>query len=216
MFADFHPITRELYVAEFYNPPLGATPDSVSLSRVAYDAAGNLTLAQGVQLNQSPFGATRTRNIRFTADAGFLALPGYFDQVLGPSECFAHWEAPGSAIPPVGDLNTSCGTPFPSDARGFAPRPEGGPLFYYQSGSTLDAAEFQGGAVVSHTTITPVHPTNQLQLAFGGRVLVSLGPAADEVVTYDVAADLVTLTPIDAAPVGAGPDSGVLIPCPDI
>src|SRR5262249_2221920 len=129
-----------------------------------------------------------------TADAGALVLPGYFD---GDNLCFAHFDAPGTTLPPAGALNKSCGTPFPSDAQGFVPRPEGGPLFYYQSGSTLNAGELSGASVISHSSIAPVHATNQLLMAFGGRVLVSLSPGAAEVATYDVASDLVTLTPND-------------------
>jgi cysteine-rich repeat protein len=210
MFADFHPVTQELWVEATYLPPV-VPIDGVTLARIAYDAAGNMGLAQSQSLSPSPFGAVRARDLRFTADVGFLAVPGYFD---GSSDCFAHWTSPGATIPPLAGLQTSCGTPFPSDAQGFVPRPEGGALFYYQSGTALDAAEFTGATIVSHSSIVPVHATNQLLLAFGGRVLVSLGPAAGEVVTYAIAPDLVTLTPKDAVPLGAAPHAGVLLPCP--
>src|SRR4051794_27611210 len=96
-------------------------------------------------------------------------------------------------------------------------RPEGGPLFYYQSGSTLDAAEFVGtSSVVSHSSITPVHATSQLLLVHDGRLLVSISQGAGAVATYDVASDLVTLTPNDTVPVGAGPASAVVLPCPGL
>lgn len=41
---------------------------------------------------------------------------------------------------------------------------------------------------------------------------VQLAPVA----TYDVAPDLVTLTPNDTEPVAPGSGGGVLLPCPDL
>lgn len=207
LFGDVHPTTAELFVAEFYDPPVGG-PTFVELNRVSYDLAGNLTLAQPASL---AFGASSIRGVHFTADAGYLALPGYAN-----GTCFSHWAAPGSVIPPVGSLNLNCGTPFPSDAKGFVPRPEGGPYFYYQSGTTLNAAEFSGTSIISHTSIAPVHTTNKLLTAFGGRLLVSLGPGVSQVATYDVAPNLVTVTPNDTVSVTGGPNSGVLLPCPNL
>jgi hypothetical protein len=45
---------------------------------------------------------------------------------------------------------------------------------------------------------------------------VSISPSAGEVATYDIASDLVTITPNDTRAVGAGPAAGVLLPCPDL
>ena len=215
LYADLHPTTQDLFVAPYYNPPLGGTPDSVDLARVVYDTAGNLAVAERVYPNPAfppVFNPHQVHGIHFTADAGALVLPGYLD---AGNLCFAHFDAPGTTLQPFSALNESCGTPFPSDAQGFVPRPEGGPFFYYQSGSTLNAGELSGASVISHSSIAPVHVTNQLLVAFGGRVLVSLGRGSSEVATYDVASDLVTLTPNDTVYVGTGPASGVLIPCPD-
>ena len=216
LFADLHPLaTLNLYVAAFFNPPLGATPDTVYLARLQYDAVGSIFVAEYYNANAgpSPFIPVQVRDIRFTADAGALALPGFYD---GTSTCFAHFDAPGAFLPPLASLNKSCGTPFPSDAQAFVPRPEGGPIFYYQSSGGLVAGEFAGASIVAHTPITPAHATNQLLTAFDGRLLVSLGPGAGEVATYDVAPDLVTLTPNDTVGVGASPRSGALVPCPDL
>jgi hypothetical protein len=141
-----------------------------------------LSVAQSQQLSAS-FGAQWSRDIRFTADAGYLAVPGPWN---GSARCFAHWVAPGTSISPSGDLVQHRGLPFPGDGLGFASRPEGGPTFYYQTTSTL-------------------------LLAFGGRLLVSIAPGGESA-TYDVGPDLVTLTPNDTVSHGAGPDSGVLVP----
>jgi hypothetical protein len=209
-FSDMHPITKELYVAEAYDPPLGG-PIVQTLSRVTYDAAGNLSVAQSQQLSAS-LGSQWSRDIRFTADAGYLVVPGHWN---GSTRCFAHWVAPGTSIPPAGALVQQCGLPFPGDSLGFVPRPEGGPMFYYQSTSTLSSGELDGTDVTSNGGFVPVHNTNQLLLAFGGRLLVSIAPTG-QIATYDVGPDLVTLTPNDTVSLGAGPDSGVLVPCPDL
>jgi cysteine-rich repeat protein len=214
LYADLHPTTLDLYMAAFFNPPLGATPDTVYLARVTYDAAGNLAIAESYNANTGfPFAPVQVRDLRFTADGGRLALPGFFDST---NLCFAHFDAPGPPLPPITSLNKSCGTPFPSDYLGFVPRPEGGTRFYYQSGALLTAAEFVGTSIVAHSSISPVHATNQLLMAFGGRLLVSLGPGAGGVATYDVAPDLITLTPNDTVSVSASPNSGVLLPCPNL
>jgi hypothetical protein len=42
------------------------------------------------------------------------------------------------------------------------------------------------------------------------------GNADGTVATYDVASDLVTVTPNDVEPIGAKPLDGVLLPCPDL
>lgn len=213
MVADFHPLTQELWVAAAYNAPIVPT-DGVILHRIGYDAAGNLSSAQFLSLASFPFQPVRVRDVRFTADAGDVALPG-FDN--GGGACFAYWSSPGSTIPPLAALQETCGTPFPTDYAGMVVRPEGGGLFYYQSGSTLDAAEFVGpSGVVSHVSITPVHATSQLFLAHEGRLLVSISQAAGEAATYDVASDLVTITPNNTLSLGAGPASAVLLPCPGL
>jgi hypothetical protein len=186
------------------------------LSRARHVRRGRQPRDRGIVQRQQhgfPFAPVQVRDIRFTADGAALALPGFFDSA---NLCFAHFDAPGPPLPPIASLNKSCGTPFPSDYLGFVPRPEGGPIFYHQSGSALTAAEFAGTSIVAHSSISPVHATNQLLMAFDGRVLVSLGPGAGGVATYDVAPDLITLTPNDTVSVGAGPRSGVLLPGPDL
>jgi cysteine-rich repeat protein len=211
MYADFHPLTHELWVAATFNQPIIST-DGVTLYRIGYDAAGNMGSAQFLSLAPGLGLPVRVRDLRFTADAGTVALPG-FDN--GGGSCFAYWPSPGSTIPPLASLQQTCGTPFPTDYAGMVVRPEGGPLFYYQSGSTLDAAEFLSpSGIVSHSSITPVHATSQLLLAHDGRLLVSISQGAGEAATYDIASDLVTITPNDTLSLGAGPASAVLLPCP--
>ena len=213
MFADFHPVTGDLYFAGSYVSS-GPGPDipQAYVARLTYDTAGNFSLAQSYYFSSGGFAPFALGGIRFTEDAGVLAVPGYREDGVA---CFGHYAAPGATLPPQADFNKTCALPFPGDFRAFVPRPEGGPLFYFQTGVGLHAAEFSGATVVSDTSIVPVHEASELLLAFGGRVLVSLSPVAAEVATYDVAPDLVTLTPNDTEP-APGPGGGLLLPCPGL
>jgi hypothetical protein len=214
MFADFHPVTGDLYFAGSYVSS-GPGPDipQAYVARLTYDTAGNFSLAQSYYFSSGGFAPFALGGIRFTEDAGVLAVPGYREDGVA---CFGHYAAPGATLPPQADFNKTCASPFPGDFRAFVPRPEGGPLLYFQTGVGLHAAEFSGATVVSDTSIVPVHEASELLLAFGGRVLVSLSPVAAEVATYDVAPDLVTLTPNDTEPVAPGPGGGLLLPCPGL
>jgi hypothetical protein len=87
---------------------------------------------------------------------------------------------------------------------------------HVRAGAALHAAGFSGAALTSLASITPAHQTSELLLAFGGRLLVSVSQAAGNAATYDVAPDLVTLTPNDTEPVAPGSGAGVLLPCPDL
>jgi cysteine-rich repeat protein len=214
VFADFHPVTGDLYLAGSYVAQ-GPGPDipTAYVERLTYDVAGNFSLAEQQYLTPGAFTPVALGGIRFTEDAGVLAVPGYSENGVA---CFGHYTAPGTTIPPLANFNKTCTSPFPGDFRAMVPRPEGGSLFYLQTGVALHAAEFSGAAVVSDASIVPVHEASELLLAFDGHVLVSLSPVAGEVATYDVAPDLVTLTPNDTEPVAPGPGGGLLLPCPGL
>jgi len=168
-----------------------------------------------VSLNSIPFGDTRAKGLRFTKDAAALAVPGFADAgTTGGAECFAHYDAPGTVVPPATSLSVDCAT-LAADPRGFEVRPEGGPIYYYQSGaSSLVSGEIVGTGISAVSSITPVHATHQLLAAFGGRLLLSI--ADGSVASYDVAADGTTLSPNDTLALATGPDSAVLLPCPGL
>jgi hypothetical protein len=210
--SDYHPVTHELYFATVFDPPLGATPLQAYLGRIAYDAAGNLSLPQQYSTQPSPFTRTTVDGIEFTKDGNELLLFAFFD---GTQTCFGQFDAPGTTLPPISALNKTCTFPAPVNDRWFAPRPEGGPLFYFAAGLSLFAGAFDPPTFDVPSSLSGL-TEGRLLLGFDGRVIVLLNAIDGTVQTYDVASDLVTVTPIDSAPIGASPRDGVLVPCPGL
>jgi cysteine-rich repeat protein len=210
----FHPTTHDLHFAIRYRPPRSEI--NVNLGRITYDAAGNLAVAQDYNTDPTGFPAPAPDNnvdgLAFTSDASELVLFSFFD---GAQTCFGQFDAPGTSFPPISALQKTCTGPVPVNDRWFVPRPEDGPLFYFGAGGTLYTGAFDPPTIDIVSSL-PGITEGKLLLGFDGRVLVSLNAVAGTVETYDVASDLVTLTPIDSAPIGAAPLDGVLLPCPGL
>jgi cysteine-rich repeat protein len=207
---DFHPVTHEAFFTVQYDPPLGATPLTVTVGRIAYDAAGNLSVPQQYTMNSGPFTPTTIDGLRFTGDAGILALFSFFD---GSQTCFGQFNAPGTSFPPLSALEKTCSGPVPTTWRTFVPRPEGGSLAYYQGGD-VTTAQFVGTTITTVSSTPAQNGAARLLTTFDGRRLIGLGDGT--VATYDIASDLVTVTPNDVEPIGASPVDGVLLACPGL
>ena len=116
---------------------------------------------------------------------------------------------------PSGRKIKTCTSPRPRTPYGFAPRPEGGPIFYFQDGSLLYTAAFSGPTFSIQSSVPALGDGTQLLPAFDGKLLLQvLGIGDDALATYTVASDLVTVTPNTHAPIDPRPTSGVLMPCP--
>jgi cysteine-rich repeat protein len=211
-FSDFHPTTHDLYFASMFDPPLGASPLRAHLGRIVHDAMGNLTLAQEYSTQPGPFTRTSLDGIAFTRDAGELAIFAFSD---GTPSCFGQFDAPGTSLPPLSALNKTCTGPVPVHDRWFVPRPEGGPIVYFAAGGTLWTGRFVPPTFEIVSTLTGI-TEGEMMLGFDGRLIVLLNGVDGTVHTYDVASDLVTVTPNDSSPMDGRPNNGVLLPCPDL
>jgi hypothetical protein len=152
--------------------------------------------------------------LEFTADAGVLALFDYFD---GSSPCFAQFNAPGTTFPHSSTMLKTCTAPRPRSSYGFVPRPEGGPLFYFQDGPVLYSAMFDGPSFTTLSSVPALSEGAWLQPAFDGKLLVALLGGSDEAIaTYSIAPDLITVTPNVPMVLAPRPTAGVLMPCPGL
>ena len=210
-YAQIHPTTGAIFVASSYPQIMGA-PQGAAFTRYTYDAAGHLGEAQREFINNGFFVKADVQGLRFTADAGELVVMNFYD---GTNYSFGQFNAPGVLFPPVATMNKTFTAPQPHTSYGFAPRPEGGPIFYFQDGSLLYSAAFSGPSFSIQSSVPALGNGTQLLPAFDGNLLLQvLGDGADALATYTVAPDLVTVTPNTHAPVDPRPTSGVLMPCP--
>jgi cysteine-rich repeat protein len=209
---DFHPVTGDLFMATRVNQRYFG--DAVTLNRYVYGPGGNVGEAQREDLPNGLAPQHRVNGLEFTADAGVLALFDFFD---GTNTCFAQFNAPGVVFPHSSTMLKTCTSPRPHSAYEFVPRPEGGPLFYFQDGPVLYSAMFDGPSFTTLASVPALSAGGWLQSAFDGKLLVALLGGTDEAIaTYSIAPDLITVTPNAPMVLDPRPTAGVLMPCPDL